>query len=71
MAAAHANDLRHTLDALWQRRFAFFWTIRLHQAGMPPGWANAIGIAAALILALALAQATIALWHGRDQGNIV
>lgn len=71
IAIARENDLRLTLHEVWRRRFAFFWTIRLQQAGMPAGFANAIGIAAFVILALVLTQAAIALRHGRNQGNIV
>jgi hypothetical protein len=38
LAAAHANDIRLAVTAIWHRRFALFWMIRLGEAGAPVTW---------------------------------
>jgi hypothetical protein len=42
LAGAHENDIRLELSALWQRRGALFWMIRLRDAGIPPVWVDTL-----------------------------
>ena len=38
LAAGHENDIRRELSAVWERRFAFFWMVRLQEAGVTVTW---------------------------------
>jgi hypothetical protein len=58
VTAAHENDLRLTLDTLWQRRFEPYWMVRFREAGAPVTWVWTP--AAYIFLVLALASLWIA-----------
>jgi hypothetical protein len=53
MTASHENDIRLTLDTLWQRRFEPYWMVRLREAGAPVTWVWTLGAYALLTLAVA------------------
>jgi hypothetical protein len=53
VTAAHENDLRLTLPALWERHLDPLWLIRLRQAGAPDAWIHAFEWFAAIALGVA------------------
>ena len=66
VAAAHENDIRLELAALWKRNFAFFWMIRLRQAGVPVLWVWTPAVYLVLIAVLALTAGV-----GRQRGQVL
>jgi hypothetical protein len=54
MAAAHENDIRLAVGALFQRRFLLVWMIRLQEAGLPVTWMWTVVLLLAMISILAV-----------------
>jgi hypothetical protein len=53
LTGAHVNDVRHSAQVFWHRRFALPWMLRLREAGVPVTWEWVLATYAIAVLALA------------------
>jgi hypothetical protein len=56
MTWPHENDVRRTLDVLFERRFTPIWLTRMREAGAPLPWIHAAEGLAAAALGLVLLE---------------
>jgi hypothetical protein len=68
VANAHENDVRQSLAAMWERRGAFFWMIRLREAGLSAAWLDA-AVCAAILLLIASAWLAFRAFIRRPRGD--
>jgi hypothetical protein len=70
VTAAHENDLRLTLNTLWERHFEPFWLIRLRQAGTPGVWIHASEWFAAIALGVAVYNLSVLLRQAANPSGL-